>query len=61
MITALGSVFSSLIGWVGDFITSLTDATDGALYGLLPLFAIGIGISLLLVCVKIVRKVVWGA
>lgn len=60
MIDALSSVFSQLITYVGQFITALTGQT-GALKDLLPLFAIGIGISLLMVCVKIVRKVVWGA
>lgn len=60
MIDALSSVFSQLITYVGQFITALTSQT-GALKDLLPLFAIGIGISLIMVCVKIVRKVVWGA
>lgn len=60
MISALGSAFSQMITWVGNFITALTDS-EGALNGLLPLFAIGIAISLVMVCVKIVRKVVWGA
>lgn len=60
MVEALGSAFTSIIGYVGTFITQLT-TTTGNLYGLLPLFAIGIAISLVMVCVKIVRKVVWGA
>lgn len=61
MVTALGNAFTSLIGYVGEFLTALTDTESGVLNGLLPLFAIGIGISLILVCVRIVRKVVWGA
>lgn len=60
MLTALGSAFTSIITYVGEFITSLT-SSGGALSALLPLFAIGIAISLVMVCVKIVRKVVWGA
>ena len=61
MVTALGNAFTSIINYVGEFLTALTDTTDGVLAGLLPLFAIGIAISLVMVCVKIVRKVVWGA
>lgn len=61
MLAAIGSVFSQMITWVGNFVSALTDSADGVLYGLLPIFAIGIGISLLLVCVKVVRKVCWGA
>lgn len=53
--------FTALIGLVGDFVTDLTDATNGKLNALLPLFAIGISISLVLLCVRIVRKITWGA
>lgn len=60
MLTAIGDVFTQLITWVGNFVTALTGQA-GVLKDLLPIFAIGIGISLLLVCVKIVRKVCWGA
>ena len=63
MWTAVASAFSSIIGLVGDFLTALiSPATGGAdLTALLPLFAVGIAISLILVSVKIVRKVTWGA
>ena len=60
MVEALGTAFTNIISYVGQFITALTSSTGG-LNGLLPLFAIGIAISLVMVCVKIVRKVVWGA
>lgn len=53
--------FTAIIGLVGDFVTNLTDATNGKLHDLLSLFAIGIAISLVLLCVKIVRKITWGA
>ena len=63
MWTAVTTAFTNMIGLVGEFLTALTSpATGGAdLTGLLPLFAIGIAISLVLVAVKIVRKVTWGA
>ena len=60
MLNAVTSAITSVLGWVGSVITSLTD-TDGALYALLPLFAIGIAISAVLLGVKIIKSVVWGA
>lgn len=57
---AVTSAFTNMIGLVGTFLTALT-GSSGALNGLLPLFAIGIAISLVMVSVKIVRKVTWGA
>lgn len=60
MLAQLSAIFTEIIAWVGEFVSALT-ATDGALAGLLPLLVIGIGISLVMVCVKIVRKITWGA
>lgn len=60
MWNAVTDAFSSIITLVGEFLTELTGAS-GALAGLLPLFAVGIAISLVMVAVKIVRKVTWGA
>ena len=60
MLDAVNSGISSVIGWIGSVITSLT-STTGALYPLLPLFAIGIAISAVLLGVKIIKSVVWGA
>lgn len=57
---AVSSAFGNMITLVGQFLTALT-GSSGALNGLLPLFAIGIAISLIMVAVKIVRKVTWGA
>lgn len=56
----LSTVFTSTIGWVGEFVTALT-TEGGQLSGLQELFVLGIGISLLMVCAKLVRKVTWGA
>lgn len=66
MLSAVTSALSTVIGWVGTVITALvTEATDsaaaGALNALLPLFAIGIAISALLLGIKIIKSVVWGA
>ena len=60
MLAAVTSGITSVIGWVGSFISALTDS-EGALYALLPLFAIGIAISAVLLGIKIIKSVVWGA
>lgn len=63
MWAAVTSAFSNMITLVGEFLTALiSPGTSGPdLTALLPLFAIGIAISLVMVAVKIVRKVTWGA
>lgn len=53
--TALGTV----IEWVGTVISSLT-TTDGDLGALLPLWAIGVAISALLLGVKVIKGFAWG-
>jgi len=60
MLDAVTSGISSVITWVGSVITALTSST-GALNALLPLFAIGIAISAVLLGIKIIKSVVWGA
>lgn len=60
MLDAVTSAISTVIAWIGSFITALT-SSSGALYALLPLFAVGIAISAVLLGVKIVKSVVWGA
>lgn len=63
MITAVGNALSSMITWLGTFITSLVTGgeTPGALNALLPLFAIGIAASLCMFAMKMIRKVTWGS
>lgn len=60
MWVAVETAFSSILTLMGTFITALT-SSSGALYPLLALFAVGISISLVMVAVKIVRKITWGA
>lgn len=66
MFEAIGDVLTAFIGWLGTVINALVTApgegvTGGALYGLLPLFAIGIAVSVFMVAFKAIRKVTWGA
>lgn len=51
---------TTVIGWVGTTVTAIVSST-GQLKELAPLFAIGISISAILLGVKIVKSVVWGA
>lgn len=63
MLEAVTSALSTILSWIGTVIGSLvTTGTDaGALSPLLPLFAVGIAISVVLLGVKIIKSVVWGA
>lgn len=58
LLPAVTDALGNIIGWVGDVVTSVT---SGELKDLLPLFAIGIGISVLLFGIKAIRSIVWGA
>lgn len=60
MWNAITTAFTAFIGMVGELVTALT-GSSGALAGLLPLFAIGIAISIFMVGFKAIRKVTWGA
>lgn len=60
MLTAVTAALEQMIAWVGTVITALT-GTNGALAPLLPLFAIGIAVSLVMVIFKLIRKITWGA
>lgn len=60
MLTAVSDALTSLITMLGSVVTAVTGST-GALKDLLPLFAIGIAASVVLLGVKIIRKIAWGA
>ena len=60
MLEAVGTGITTVIGWVGEVVDALV-TTEGALGALLPLFAVGVAISAILLGVKIVRGIIWGA
>lgn len=60
LVSAVTDGLSSVFTWIGSFITQLT-TESGALHALLPLFAVGIAISVVLLGIKIVKSIVWGA
>lgn len=60
MLEAVTSAISTVITWVGTVITAMT-AEAGALAPLLPLFAIGVAISAVLLGVRVIKSIIWGA
>ena len=59
MLEAVTTALSTVIGWVGTVVTALT-GTDGDLAPLLPLLAIGVAISALMLGVKAIKSFAWG-
>lgn len=59
MMSAITTAMTDVIGWVGTVIDALL-TTDGQMAELLPLFAISIAISGILLAIKIIRGFVWG-
>lgn len=55
---AITSALTEVIGWIGTVITELL---TGELSALLPLFAIGIVVSVIMLATKVVRSFTWGA
>lgn len=49
---------TTVIGWVGSVVTALT---TGSLSALLPLLAIGVAVSALMLGIKAIRSFIWGA
>lgn len=60
MIGSVTSAISDVLGWIGTVINSLLD-TSGDLNALLPLFAVGVAISAIMLGVKMIRSFIWGA
>lgn len=60
MVAAVTDALTVVLGWIRVLVSHLT-LENGNLRGLLPLFAIGIAISAIMLGIKIVRSIVWGA
>ena len=55
---AVSEALTVVIGWIGDVITALL---SGELSALLPLFAIGIVVSVIMLGTRVIRSFTWGA
>lgn len=60
MLDAVTSGLTTVIEWVGTVVSALT-ATDGKLSALMPLLAIGVAVSALMLGIKAIRSFIWGA
>ena len=60
MIEAVTTALGTVISWVGSVVTAVT-STSGELKDLLPLLAVGIAGSALMLGVKAIRSFAWGA
>lgn len=60
MTAAITTALTDVIGWVGDVVSALIGET-GELAPLLPLLAIGIAVSALMLGVKAIKSFAWGA
>ena len=60
MLAKVTEGITTVISWVGTVVDSLV-TTEGALSELLPLFAIGVAISAILLGIKVIRGMIWGA
>ena len=59
MMEAVTTALTTVIDWVGTVVSALC-STDGKLSALLPLMAIGISISALMLGVKAIKSFAWG-
>lgn len=59
MIESVTTSLGTIIDWIGTILTSLTGEA-GELASLWPLMAIGIGISVLFLGVKVIKSFTWG-
>lgn len=60
LMTAVTSALGEVIGWVGTVVSELiTDS--GKLNALLPLLAVGVAVSALMLGVKAIKSFIWGA
>ncbi len=60
MLEAVTTGLTTVIAWVGSVVTALT-GESGALKELLPLLAIGVSVSALMLGIRCIRSFIWGA
>lgn len=60
MLDSVTSGLTTVIDWVGAVVSALV-TTDGKLSALMPLLAIGVAVSALMLGIKAIRSFIWGA
>lgn len=62
MLDAVTSAISTVLSWCGTVISSLLGTgTNTALSPLLPLFAVGVAISAIMLGVRVIKGFIWGS
>lgn len=59
MLEAVGTSLTTVIGWCGTVLNAVV-TTNGELSALLPLWAVGIAISGLMLGIRVMRGFAWG-
>lgn len=59
MLTEVGTAVTEVIGWAGDVLTAVV-GESGALHPLMPLWAVGIAVSGVMLGIRIMRGFAWG-
>lgn len=59
MLTEVGSALTEVIGWAGDVVAAVV-GESGSLHSLLPLWAVGIAVSGVMLGIRIMRGFAWG-
>jgi len=60
MLTEIGTALSSIITWIGSCVTALV-SSSGAWYALLPLFALGCAVTIVMLGIRVIRSFTYGA
>lgn len=60
MLEQVTTALTTVISWVGSVVSALVGA-DGVLKELLPLLAVGIAVSALMLSIKAIKGFIWGA
>lgn len=60
MLEAVTTALGTVISWVGTVVSALTTEA-GELSQLLPLLAVGVAVSALMLGVKAIKSFIWGA
>lgn len=59
MLAEVGTSLTEVIGWAGDVLSAVVTET-GALHALMPLWAVGIAVSGVMLGIRIMRGFAWG-
>lgn len=60
MLNEVTSALTEVISWVGSVVSALT-TEGGQLSALLPLLAVGVAVSALMLGVRAIKAFIWGA